>query len=461
MTQLHDLTAGQQLAELRARTISSVDLTEHYLDRVMRLDEQLGAFVEITAELAHHEALAADTELARGSSLPLLGIPLAYKDLFAVAGVRATLGSRAIDIVPTVNGHTVGLLRAAGAVTLGTTHAPELGPTCFTQSDVVGRPAVTPFDTSRYASGSSGGAAAAVAAGLLPFAHGSDGAGSLRTPAAVCGLVGVKPSRGVLRGAPGFLSWSTEGPLARSVADAALLLDVMASPSDLYGLPMSGFSAALATPLREPLRVFAFTDSGLSDVEPALLDVHSAAVAVLRGLGHEVVEGDNPVPWSDELIHHLTVIVTSSVASAAAQMGDPALLQPYTRFCLERARAFSAAEFAAAQGALALAAATTLSSFSSVDVVLSPVTSASARPIGWFEEEGEGEECGRRMLDWSAFTPWANLTGQPALSLPFDLVDGVPAGIQLTAAPGADLLLLRVAAQLEQARPFGHHPPQW
>jgi amidase len=461
LTQLHDLTAAEQLAQLRARTLSSVELTEHYLDRVLRYDADLGAFVEITAELARQEAVAADAELDRGSTLPLLGIPLAYKDLFAVAGVRATLGSRAVDVVPAENGHTVGLLRAAGAVTVGTTHAPELGPTCFTHSDVVGRPAVTPFDTSRYASGSSGGAAAAVAAGLLPFAHGSDGAGSLRTPAAVCGLVGVKPSRGVLRSAPGFLSWATEGPLARTVADAALLLDVMASPSDLYGLAMSGFSASLETPVPKALRVFSFSNSGLSSVEPALLEVHAAAVEVLRGLGHEVVEGDNPVPWSDELIHHLTVIVTSSVATAAAQLGDPTLLQPYTRFCLDQARAYSAADFVTAQAALAQAAATVLAGCSPFDLVLSPVISATARPLGWFEQDGGGEGCGRRMLDWSAFTPWANLTGQPALSLPLALIDGVPAGIQLTATPGADLLLLRVAAQLEQAKPFVHHPKQW
>jgi amidase len=274
MTAPHDLTALEQRDALRGGDISSKELTEHYLARIDRYDEQLGAFVEVTADLARIEAAKADDALHAGDHSPLLGMPIAFKDLHFVAGVPITMGSTAIDpMVMPVDAWTVGLLRQAGSVTLGTTHAPEFGAPCYTHSDVVGRPAVTPYDTTRYAAGSSGGAAAAVAAGLLPAAHGSDGAGSIRLPAAACGLVGLKPTRGRVSTAPlpSFQSWTTEGPLTRTVADAGLLLDVMANPpaSELHRRGRerdeSFLDAALSPPPRHR-KIAVWTDNGL--VEP-------------------------------------------------------------------------------------------------------------------------------------------------------------------------------------------------
>lgn len=240
MSELHELSAARQLRALRTGDISSRDLTEHYLTRIDRLDGELGAFVTVTPEFAIDEADRADERLARGEWSPLCGLPLGIKDLHATAGIRTTWGSVALaDYVPADDSWTVGLLRRAGAVVLGKTNAPEFGATCFTENDVTPRPAVTPYGPTRYSSGSSGGSATAVAAGLLPVAHGSDGAGSIRTPAATCHLVGVKPSRGLVSPAPAssFFSTGTEGPIARTVEDAALLLDVMAQPwpGDLYG----------------------------------------------------------------------------------------------------------------------------------------------------------------------------------------------------------------------------------
>jgi amidase len=461
VTQLHDLTVVQQREALRAGEVSSTELTAHYLARIDAYGEELGAFVERTDELARREARSADDQLRAGSRLPLLGIPTAFKDLQAVAGVPIHLGSAAVTVVPESDGPVVGRLRRAGAVTLGTTHAPELGPTCFTESAVVGRPAVTPFDTSRYASGSSGGAAAAVAAGLVPFAHGSDGAGSLRSPAAVCGLVGFKASRGRVPAAPSFMALGVEGVLTRTVTDTAALLDVVLGPGpeDIYGLPGAiGLEDQVADGCRR-LTVLRW-GSAADDVGQAV----DLAAKLLADLGHEVVDDPAPLDWDDELREHLQVVVTASVAATARRLPHQELLAPYTRWCLEVAASRTAADFLAAQTALAAAASRHLALAAHVDVVLSPVTSQPAVPIGWFEQDGAGESCGQRMLAWSAWTPWANLTGQPAVSLPLHVTaDGLPVGVQLTGARvGDDAQVLRLSAQLEHAAPFAdRHPVQW
>ena len=471
MSDLHELTALEQRDALRRGEISAIELTEHYLDRIDRYGEELGAFVEVTHELARREAADADQLLRAGERAPLLGLPLGFKDLMPVAGVRMRAGSALVDVIPATDGHVVGLLRAAGVVTVGTTHAPELGPTCFTESAVVARPAVTPYDLGRYASGSSGGAAAAVAAGLLPFGHASDGAGSIRTPAAVCGLVGLKPSRDLVSSRPSasFLSLGTEGPLTRTVADAALVLDVMAQgwAGDLYARPVDGsLLDAIAAPPR-PLRVLRFDESGFGEVHPEAVRGLDEAERVLTGLGHEVVHGANPVPWSDDLVEAMVLLMTALVsvpANAVAAGRSKDLLQPYTRWCVEQAALHSAGDFAAAQALLATASARLLDASSAFDVLLTPTAAEPAVPVGWFTAEGDGRPCADRMLRWSAYTPWANLTGQPAVSLPLHVTpEGLPVGVQLVGSRvGSDALLLRLAAQVEAAAPFAHrHPPNW
>lgn len=472
MSDLHDLTAVEQRDALRAGAFTAVELTEHYLDRIDKYGADLGAFVEVTPDLARREALAADVRLRAGEHAPLLGLPLAFKDLHAVAGVRVRLGSAAVDVVPEQDGRTVSLLRRAGAVTVGTTHAPELGPTCFTHSAVVAHPAVTPYDTSRYASGSSGGAAAAVAAGLLPFGHASDGAGSIRTPAAVCGLVGLKPSRGLVSAGPrqSFLSLGTEGPITRTVADAALMLAVMAQawPGDLYPKPATHSLLEGWTEQPPRLRVLRVDDSGLDRAHSECTLAVDRTEQVLKELGHDVVAAPNPVPWTEDLVAAMGVVATTATASAALRIAPTqelrSLLHPYTQWCIEEAAGFTAVDFVAAQSMLASASSTLLAAHAAFDVVLTPTTSQPAVPVGWFSEQGEGRACAERMLAWSAYTPWANLTGQPALSLPLHLSpEGLPVGVQLVGSrAGDDVLLLRLAAEIEAAVPFAHrHPPQW
>ncbi len=475
MGELHDLTAWEQCEALRRRDVGAVELLEHYLARVHAHGAQLGAFVTLDEGLARKDAERAEGLLASGDAggvPPLTGLPMAFKDLHPVAGVRTTFGSAALaDHVPAADGHVVGLLRRAGVVTLGTTHAPEFGPTCFTESAVVERPAVTPYDTSRYASGSSGGAAAAVAAGLLPAAHASDGAGSTRSPAAVCGLVGVKASRGRVSLGPsaGFASWGSEGPVARTVLDAALLLDVMAHPptGDLYALTHgTPFVDAARRDPERPLRVLRWTDPGRDlQVDKEVARAVDVAAALLRDLGHEVVDGTCPRPWDDALFDAMVVASTTGLAAtvdAVVPLDRLDLLQPYTRWSVQRARRSSAVDLVSAMSLLARAAAAHLEVEDTYDAVLTPVTTRPAVTLGWFHEQGP-DEVASRMLGWSAYTPWANLTGRPALSVPLHATpEGLPVGIQLTARRGDDALLLSLAGQVERAAPFvQRHPPQW
>ncbi|USX55126.1 amidase [Lentzea sp. HUAS12] len=458
----HELTAAQQLEALNDNEISSRELTEHYLDRIER-HEELGAFVAIN-ENALEEAAKADRQRASGDRAALLGLPLGVKDLAATAGIRTTFGSAALkDFVPLEDSWTVGLLRQAGAVVLGKTNTSEFGATCYTENDVTEKPAVTPYAPTRYSSGSSGGAATAVAAGLSPVAHASDGAGSIRTPAATCHLVGMKPSRGLVSPAPAtsFLSASIEGPIARTVADAALLLDVMASPApgDLYGWHPG---KPLHDTLDRKLTIALWTDTGLDQaVDPeAELAVRRTA-DVLADLGHEVREIPLPARY-DESVSRAILTWFAYQVGAVARMVVPAekthLLRPYTRHLLDINDTLSANEIVSSQAVLARYASTFLGKVHDYDVVLTPTTNGAPVPIGHYT----GDEADL-MLKWSCHTPWANLAGVPAISLPSHVDDdGLPHGVHLVGRHRHDAELLALAAQLESAQLWNDlHPPSW
>ncbi|WP_394619928.1 amidase [Lentzea sp. JNUCC 0626] len=459
---LHDLTAAQQLEGLRAKEFSSRELAEHYLDRIKR-HENLGAFVTINDD-ALEEAKKADEQLAAGHQAPLLGLPIGIKDLAATAGIRTTFGSAALEnFVPPQDSWTAGLIRQAGAVLIGKTNTSEFGATCYTENDVTPHPAVTPYAPTRYSSGSSGGAATAVAAGLLPVAHASDGAGSIRTPAATCHLVGMKPSRGLVSPAPAasFLSAGTEGPIARTVEDAALLLDVMASPApgDLYGWRNVG-SFAQALKLRRPLKIATWTDTGTTEApDPEAERAVRRTREVLTGLGHEVREIPLPARWDEPASRAIVVWFAYQVGAVAQLMVPrPELLRPYTRHLLAINDTLSADDVVAAQTLLARYASTFLAATDDYDVVLTPTTNGPPVPIGYYA----GDEADL-MLKWSCPTPWVNLAGVPAISLPSHVDDqGLPHGVHLVGRARRDAELLALAAQLESARLWeDRHPPAW
>src|SRR4051812_1266744 len=293
------MTALEQAAAVRAGEVSPTELVEHSLARIQALDPDLGAFVTVTADRARAAAARADQAVVDGLDLPPLhGVPTAIKDLNNTAGVRTTFGSRVMaEFVPDVDDAVVTALAAAGTISLGKTNTPEFGFPCYTDNDVAG-PARCPWDTSLLAGGSSGGAAAAVAAGLLPFAQGSDGGGSIRIPASINGLFGVKPSRGRVSNAPygsEVTGLGTNGPLARTVRDAAAMLDAMAGPvlgDPAWAPPLPDGETFLGWADREPgtLRIGRFCESAIPDVElePEVRAAFDDAARLLADLGHEI-----------------------------------------------------------------------------------------------------------------------------------------------------------------------------
>jgi amidase len=355
-------------------------------------------------------------------------------------------------------------LREAGFVVVGKTNTPEFGTTAFTESELNGATR-NPWSLGRTPGGSSGGAAAALAAGLVPIAHGSDGGGSIRIPASCCGLVGLKPSRGRVSAAPftSFEGLSTPAPMARSVTDAAALLDVMAGyePGDPWWAPPPGrpFLEEVGTaPGR--LRIATTTEPPIDvPVDPECRAALDAAAALLADLGHDVVE--RTPPWSEPWLAD-TFIAVWQVGPALHPVDDLSLLTTLNRELVELASTASAADFGRAAARLQLLARRVVSFWDDVDVVLTPTLARPPVPIGWQEEDVSGAvEQLLRNTEFTPFTAIANVAGLPAVSLPLHWTpDGLPVGVQAIGPPAGEALLLRLAAQLEDARPWaGHRSP--
>lgn len=475
MRDLRGMTALELAGLVRTRQVSAPEAADASLRLAETLDERCGMFITQTPQLAAdqantaHEAVMAAADPA---GLPLLsGVPCPVKDLTPVAGVRLTLGSAAFaEQVAEVDDGIVQLLAQAGTLMTGKTNTPELGLPCYTEPDVA-PPARTPWQLERGAGGSSGGAAAAVAAGVCPIAAGSDGGGSIRIPASACGVVGLKPTRG--RVSPGpygvdVAGLAVAGPIARDVADAAVLLDVMGSrwPGDVVALP--GPATTFLDAARRPpprLRVGLLTDPVIAadaTVHPACRQAADDTARVLEGLGH-VVE---PVgaPFSAEQWSAFSAVWAALAASAPVPSEGEHLLRPLTRWLREQGRAVSAVEYVTAIAGTQVLARQVAAAWSAYDVVLSPTLADLPARVGSLRDD---DDPAGDFAAQTRFTPWTsvwNLIGRPAISLPLGWHDeqGVtlPVGVMLGAGFGADELLLSLAGQLEQASPWSHRYPQ-
>jgi amidase len=456
-------TALELAAKIRAREVSPLELADLYLERIERLDPQLNAFVTVDAEGARAAARAAESAPAVA---PFHGVPIPIKDLNEVAGLRTTFSTKALaDYVPDFDVAVVRRLRDAGFVFLGKTNTPELGTIAQTESELNGA-CRNPWNTGLTPGGSSGGAAAAVAAGLAPAAHGSDGGGSIRIPASCCGLVGLKPSRGRVSPSPygsGSLGLSTNGALARSVRDAAALLDVMAGPEpgDFFFAPEP--ERAFLAEVDEPpgrLRIAVTTTPPLQvPLDPECVAAVEGTAVLLAELGHDVLEA-TPQWQADEAIAEF--IRVWQVGPALAGIDDLSLLEPINRALAEDARAASSPELGFAIIRLQALVRRIAAFWLDVDVLVTPTLALLPVPIGWTYEETDGDAhlaFARQLL----FTPFAalfNVTGQPALSLPLHWsAEEIPVGVQLVGRPFAEATLIRLAAQLEQARPWRERRP--
>ncbi|GHD34183.1 amidase [Nocardiopsis kunsanensis] len=400
---------------------------------------------------------------------PLLGVPVPVKDLEPVAGAPLTLGSYPCrDTVAPDDSGLATRLRRAGAVLTGKTNTPEFGSSCHTENDLA-PPTRNPWDPTRTPGGSSGGAAAAVAARLAPVAHGSDGGGSIRIPGSACGVFGLKPTRGRISGAPNradLLGLSTSGPLTRTVADAALLLDTMAftAPGDPFRAPEH--EGSFLDHVRDgpgTLRVGTYSGTGAegAQIHPDVRAAHEETVAVLTGLGHEVEE--IPVPHDVHFGGHFAEdfgTLWSAMASAAPVAPEHEHeLTALNRWLRARARETPMPRLVRALGRLQRGVHSFTAATAHLDVLLTPVLTRPPVPIGHFTQEGP-EQTFALMTEFAPFTSLYNVSGQPSVTVPLNWSPaGLPIGSMFSAPAGGEGTLLALSAQLERARPWTDRVP--
>jgi amidase len=467
VAELHDLTLLEQAAQIRERVVSPVELVEHYLGRIDRLNASLGAFVTVSADLALQGAKVATEAIGTEALPPLHGVPTAIKDLNLTAGVPTRFGTNAFPPVDAgVDDFVVSKLKAAGLISLGKTNTPEFGLPCYTEPDVA-PPARTPWDLERSAGGSSGGAAAAVAGGLVPAAQGSDGGGSIRIPSSVCGLFGIKPSRGRVSSAPMSAEISglaTNGPIARTVRDAAALLDAMAGPAPSDWLwapppPQSFLSACDNPPSGLRIGRYATPVVGSTAPHPDCLAAYEAASELLIDLGHTVVE--HSPTFMGQLVEAFETIWSAEFLSLPLDPDAEAKTRPLTRWIRESGRGATGRDVYGSLAALRMAARTEIEATQQYDAVLTPTLAQPPALVGQLRDDADPAADFDAQKQFTPFTAPYNMSGQPAVSVPLHWTEaGLPIGIQLIGRPCDEVTLLRLSAQLEAAAPWAHRRPE-
>ncbi|HEY2694426.1 MAG TPA: amidase family protein [Pseudonocardiaceae bacterium] len=441
----------EQARLLDAKDVSARELVAAYLARIEVANPWLRAYRDVFAEQALLDAKQADDRRAHGETAPLLGIPLAIKEDQDIAGWPTTMGTNAVTRLATEDNAPVAALRAAGAIFLGRTRAPELCLVPFTESGHGGATR-NPWSLAHSPGGSSGGSAAAVAAGLAAGALGSDGGGSIRLPASVTSLYGLKPQRGRVSLAPRREVWhgfGVAGPITRTVADAAVLTDVLAGTT--------GF-AAIAAPERLRIAVSLRSWPVGVPVKPEVRAAVRETARVLAELGHQVVFEDLTVPDPLCLVA-FTPRYLDAAASAQAELDQPRQLGPLARQIAAVGRRMRPSWLAASARMGAKITAVSDAFFRDVDLLLTPVTPRLPLHIGEWSR--------RSMLTatlpvqrYVSFTALWNVTGQPAASVPAGFTpDGLPLAVQLVGRANDEVTVLAVSRQLETARPWADRRP--
>jgi amidase len=460
-------------ALIRSGQLSAAELVQASLRRIDELDPEINAFTHV----AHEQALAAAAAVKPGDQRPFAGVPIAIKDNRAVAGMPLTMCSDLFgELVPSHDAFCVRRIRDAGFVIVGKTALPEMGILPTTESRRFG-PTRNPWSLQRTPGGSSGGSGAAVAAGMVPIAHGNDGGGSIRIPASCCGLVGLKPARGRVSVGPdsGQSFLVTDGVLTRTVLDTAASLDVIAGyePGDAtWAPPAPGSYAELAAGESGPparLRVGLALNPPLdgATLDPVNEAAARDAAGLLQSLGHDVEE-IRP-PWSGlDLLPDFTrafgpqISMTTLIgAQLAGREPTESDVEPLTWMMWERARAQDTLTLLSSQGKLEAVARSLVAFFAPYDAVLTPAL--GRRPVAIGEIHGRGPDPWGNYQRSGYFTPYTaivNVTGQPAISLPlYHGDDGLPTAVQLIGSPAREEVLLGLAYQLEQALPWADRRP--
>jgi amidase len=454
--------AAEQAEAVRRGEVSSRELTEMSLDRIVSLDPRLNAFRVVFADRAVEEAERADERRAAGDEAPLLGVPIAVKDNVDVTGEVTAHGTSAYGGAAIDDSEIVKRLRAAGAVIVGKTNLPELAIWPFTESESWGLTR-NPWDLARSPGGSSGGSAAAVAAGMVSVAQASDGGGSIRIPAACCGLFGLKPQRGRVSLMPDAEHWyglSVFGCLSRTVRDTALFLDVVHGhvEGDAHRAPepATSFAEAARTPPGKLRIAFSTKPSAPGPVADEVKQAVHDTAEVLRSLGHEVTEQDPS--WGFQLPAFLPRYL-AGIRDDANRMAHPERLERRTRRLVgwgERLRKRPLRRALAAEQKHALRLA---SMFERFDVLMTPTLARLPVEAGRWQGKGAAATI-NGIARYVPFTsPW-NLTGQPAAAVPAGFApEGLPLSVQLIGRPADEATLLSLSAQLEAERPWTDRRP--
>ena len=443
--------AFEQARAIAAKQLKPGELVALYYDRIARIDPELNSYVLLTRELAESQATAAEKRIARGERQGLLnGVPISIKETSALAGYRNSLASRVFErSIAQVDSFAIGRLKEEGAVILGKTNAPEFGTRPVTEGPMF-PPARNPLDKSRTAGGSSGGAAAAVAAGLCGLAHGGDGGGSIRIPASCCGVVGLKPSRGRISSGPllgeDWAGLSTSGVIARTVTDVALGLDAMSGhlPGDPYwaDIEQPFLPAAQRQP---PILRIGWTVDAPTKVDAEVVAAVESIAKELARLGHAVRRITPDLAQFRPLIQTLAVTAVGSLPIERTE-----LLDPLNRLMFEAASSSTAVEYLQTLTRLHQQARKLIATWEQIDVLLTPTLTYPAPKIGTLGQNVETASA--EFLDWLSFTHPFNCTGQPAISLPLAMsTSGLPIGIQLVGRPRDEYTILSLGAQLESA----------
>lgn len=467
-------SASELAGMVRAGEVSARELVETSLNAIEELNPRLNAFVDVDAE----RALAAAEQVAPGDERPFAGVPIAIKNNRPVSGLRLTYGCSLMqDFVADYDHNVTRRLKQAGFIVVGTTTLPEYGILPTSEARLFG-PTRNPWDLERTPGGSSGGSAAAVAAGMVPVAHGNDGGGSVRIPAACCGLVGLKPARGRISAAPelGESLLGIDGMLTRTVADTAAILDVLEG----YEVGDASWAPPPAQPFAVaggrdgippgPLRIAATTLPPVPDavVDPQAAGAVAQAVGLLRELGHEVEEVDPP--WQIEGLTELfgavfcTHISLSIAYSGIVAGREPTAedMEPMSWAIYSMARKLNAVEGFGATVRLQAFTRALVQFMEPYDALLTPALAERPLPLGTLDTAiANPMETFTRSGLFTPFTPVFNASGQPGISVPlFHGDDGLPLAVQFAGKPAQEATLLALAAQLETARPWAERRPE-
>ena len=453
---------------IASKEVSPREITDLFLDRIDSLDPKLNSYLTVTADLARETAAAAEEAVSRGDDLGALhGVPISIKDLEFSKGIRSTMGSYVFrDHVPDEDSVVVDRIRQAGAIILGKTNTPEFGQLGTTEN-LLGDACRNPWNTERTSGGSSGGAGAALIAGLCSLATGSDGGGSIRIPASFCGVYGIKPTQlrvprygSVGRGPATANLFSQSGPMSRTVKDSALLLQVLSGhdardPMSLKA-PVPDFMSGLNNGVKG-LKIGWTVDYGFAPVDPDVLRISEAAARNFEALGASVEEVD--VGLSNPFRAFWTMFSTAAYSSYGHLLNHQAAdLTTYGRYSLEQGRAATGAAVAQALHVVTMVKRRFEEVLDEYDLLMSPTMPFVAFPVGQPPKEVDGKALPPHLGN-IPFTFPINMSGQTAASIPCGFSDGMPVGLHVIGQTGDEATVLRASAAYEEAHPWADARP--